>query len=206
MTSQVRIRITASTPRSCRITLFNSSCFSQTSFFRLAYGSTRSDTSGCSGVIWATDSATGFSARVSQYSRSPSRSAQVGKSCVRIKVLQWGASRIVGVGVEKSLRVGRRALRWVSIESSEYRLDFRRKSMVNLSLGAGRLRERRLRNRDCTSQDDCVEADCGGAGKGCWRRWWVRYGPRCHCGWMMTKGRKSALPRGTRAQIGPILR
>jgi len=133
-----------------------------------------------------TDSATGFSARVSQYARSPSRSAQVGKSWVRIKPLQWGASRIVGVGVEKSLRTGRRALRWVSIESSEYRLDFRRKSTVNLWLGAGCLGKRGLGDRG-TSQDDCVEADCGGVGKGCRRRWWVRYGPRCHCGSMMTK-------------------
>ena len=179
MTSQVLIRITASTPRSCRMTLFNSSCFSQISFFRLAYGSIRSDISGCGGGIGATDSATGFSARVSQYARSPSRSAQVGNSWVRIKPLQWGASRIVGVGVEKSLRVGRRALRWVSIESSEYRLDFRKKSVV---LGAGCAGNKGSGDRDCTSQDDCVKADCWSAGEGCRRRRWVRYRPRCHCG------------------------
>jgi hypothetical protein len=60
-----------------------------------------------------------------------SRACQVGKSCVRIKSAQWGGSRTVGEGVEKSLRGGRRSFRCVSIESSEYRRDLRRKSTVN---------------------------------------------------------------------------
>lgn len=49
---------------------------------------------------------------------------------MRIKSAQWGGSRTVGEGFEKSLRGGRRSFRCVSIESSEYRRDLRRKSTV----------------------------------------------------------------------------
>lgn len=66
-----------------------------------------------------------------QYVNRSSREDHVGNNCVLIKSAQWGGSRTVGVGVEKSLRGGRSELRCVSIESSEYCLDLRRKSKIN---------------------------------------------------------------------------
>ena len=81
---------------------------------------------------------------------------------MRIKSAQWGGSRTVGEGFEKSLRGGRRSFRCVSIESSEYRRDLRRKSTVNWAL-MRRIMPRRtivLKQR----AGDGVGGDGGGGG------------------------------------------
>lgn len=107
------------------------------------------------------DSSTGFSARVEQYARRSSRADHVGNNCVRMKSTQSGGLSAVGVGDEKIFRRGSKALRCVSIESSEYCRDLRRKSIITqVAVIKEPFRRTVLKQRD----GECAGGWSGGGG------------------------------------------